>query len=51
MAGLPAERFIAAPKRLWTTANIEEASDELYEKGWNLDFDYRPEFRDLWGVK
>lgn len=51
MAGLPAEEFLAAPQRLWTTANIDEASDELYEKGWNLDFDYRPGFRDLWSVK
>ncbi|MCU1479338.1 MAG: Monosaccharide transporter substrate-binding protein family [Subtercola sp.] len=49
MAGLPTEKFWAMPQRLWTTANIGEAPQEVFTSGWNLDFDYQSMFKKLWG--
>ncbi|WP_382309817.1 sugar ABC transporter substrate-binding protein [Herbiconiux sp. UC225_62] len=49
MSGLPTEKFWVMPQRLWTTANIDDASDDVYESGWNLDFDYEAMFQKLWG--
>jgi ABC-type sugar transport system substrate-binding protein len=51
LAGLPAERFREAPQRLWTTANVDQAPEDALRLGWNLDFDYKPTFQELWGVK
>jgi ABC-type sugar transport system substrate-binding protein len=51
MAGLPAEKFWAAPQRLFTTANADEVSADKTKLGWNLDFDYRAQFEDMWGIK
>lgn len=49
MAGLPTERYWPMPQRLWTAANIGEASQEIFKSGWNLDFDYQSMFKKLWG--
>lgn len=51
MAGLPTEKFWAAPQRLFTTANADDVSADKTKLGWNLDFDYRAQFQDMWGIK
>ncbi|MET0888375.1 MAG: sugar ABC transporter substrate-binding protein [Mycetocola sp.] len=48
MAGQPVESYWPVPQRLWTSANISEASQEVLDAGWNLDLDYEAMFGKLW---
>jgi ribose transport system substrate-binding protein len=50
MAGVPTEKFWAMPQRIWTQENIDEAPAEVYEKGWDVEFDYQSQFKKLWGI-
>jgi ABC-type sugar transport system substrate-binding protein len=49
MAGKPTEKFWPLPQRIWTQDSIKEAPPEVFKDGWNLDFDYRAKFKELWG--
>ncbi|MGE0216145.1 sugar ABC transporter substrate-binding protein [Mycolicibacterium sp.] len=51
MAGQPAEKYWAVPQRLWTSANIGEADDEMITAGWDTDIDFRSSFQNLWGLQ
>jgi ribose transport system substrate-binding protein len=51
MAGQPVRRDWAIPQRLWTTANIEQAPDQMIRSGWNTDFDFEGNFKKLWGLR
>lgn len=53
MADAPVEQqYWPAPQRLWTTANISEAPDEIFTpgSGWDVEFDYSSMFQGLWGT-
>ena len=51
MAGLKVEEYWPVPQRLWTTANFDETPDDILEVGWNTDFDFRSQFKEMWGTK
>lgn len=51
IAGQPVEQVWDAPQRLFTAANIDEAPSDLAEVGWKTEFEYKSEFRNLWGSK
>lgn len=50
MAGVPTEEFWAMPQRVFTNENIDEAPAEVFEKGWDVEFDYQSQFKDTWGI-
>lgn len=51
IAGEPVEKLWDAPQRLFTGKNIGEAPADLAKVGWSTEFEYKPEFRKLWGLK
>jgi ribose transport system substrate-binding protein len=51
IAGRPVEKLWDAPQRLFTAKNIGEAPSTLADEGWNTEFEYKPEFRKLWGLQ
>lgn len=51
MADQPVSRFQVVPQRLWTEANIDEAPEEIFQRGWDIEFDYQDAYRTLWGTK
>jgi ribose transport system substrate-binding protein len=51
LAGRPVVKLWDAPQRLFTAKNIGEAPSTLADEGWNTEFEYKPEFRKLWGLQ
>jgi len=51
MAGEPVEKVWDTPQRLFTPSTIGEAPGDLADVGWSTEFEYKPKFRELWGVK
>lgn len=50
MAEQPTQEFWVLPQRIWTAANIDEAPESVFEKGWDIEFDYQSMFQELWGT-
>lgn len=49
IADEPYEQYWPVPQRLWTEANIGEASDDMFTRAWNTDLDYEAMFKKMWG--
>lgn len=51
MAGKPVEKFRVLPQRVWTQGNIDDAPAEVFKTGWDVEFDYRSMFHEIWGTQ
>jgi ribose transport system substrate-binding protein len=51
MAGQPVQQYWPIPQRLWTTGNIDQATPQMIQSGWDAEFDYQSNFKKLWGLQ
>ncbi|MFC7789949.1 sugar ABC transporter substrate-binding protein [Microbacterium sp. MAHUQ-60] len=51
MADQSVSKFQVVPQRIWTEANIDDAPEEIFTRGWDIEFDYRDAYHTLWGTK
>lgn len=50
ISGQPVQEVVDVPQRFFTAANIGDDST-LTDVGWDVEFDYKPVFKNLWGVE
>ena len=51
ISGQPVQEVVDVPQRFFTAANINDGATEISKVGWNMEFDYKSDFKKLWGVK